>query len=210
MIIIFGLLTLYIQSMPITAYMITRSQELPTLDISSLESSEAIVVLGGGLKNNSYEYESGVSVNRSTLARLLYTAYLAKIYPNKLVVTSGGYNGKIREGDVMKRVLIDSFDVKNPILVEDNSRNTDENAKFVAKILLAKDIHNITLVTQAYHMARAMMLFKKYGLNPTAASTDYYYSPNAKISILYIIPNASAMLQIAVMYHEILGNLIYK
>ena len=178
--------------------------------MTQLKANDAIVVIGGGVNGNGFEYESGISVNRNTLIRLQYTAYLAKKYPKKLIVTSGGYTGKFREGAIMKDVLINSFGVKNPILVENNSRNTKENAEFVANLLLAQNIHNIVLVTEAYHMRRAMMLFKKYGLNPTAASTNYYSNINATIPTLSMIPNAGAIFQVSIMYHEIFGYLAYK
>jgi len=209
-ILIIGILSLYIQSIPLTAYVLTKSRELPPLEMTQLKANDAIVVIGGGVNGNGFEYESGISVNRNTLIRLQYTAYLAKKYPRKLIVTSGGYTGKFREGDVMKYILVNSFGVKNPILVENNSRNTDENAEFVAKLLLDKNIHNIILITEAYHMRRAMMLFKKYGLNPTAASTNYYSNINATTPTLSIIPNAGSIFQVSTMYHEILGYLIYK
>ncbi len=209
-ILIIGILSLYIQSLPITAYILTKSRELPPLIAGQLKANDAIVVIGGGINGNGFEYESGVSVSRSTLIRLQYTAFLAKKHPKKLIVTSGGYTGKFREGDVMKDVLINSFGVKNPILVENDSRNTKENAEFVAKLLLNKNIHNIILITEAYHMQRSMMLFKKYGLNPTSASTNYYSNINAIIPSLSMIPSADAMQQVSTIYHEIVGYYVYK
>jgi uncharacterized SAM-binding protein YcdF (DUF218 family) len=208
--IILGIFLLYAQSIPYTAYIISKNIELPPLSKNALKISDAIVVLGGGLSSNEFEYESGVMVNRSTMVRLNYTAYLAKQYPNKLIVTSGGYTGKFREADIMRDVLIKSFGVKNPVIVENNSRNTDENARFVANILLPKDIHNIIVVTQAYHMRRALMLFEKYGMKPIPASTDYYISEYAATPSLSIIPTAGAMDQVSIIYHEILGYSLYK
>ena len=149
-------------------------------------------------------------MNKYTLIRLKYAAYLAKQHPNYLIVTSGGYSGKYREADIMRQTLIKSFGVTNKIIVENKSRNTDENAKFVADLLLSQNIHNVILITQAYHMSRALMLFKKYGLNPVPASTDYYTSLNATIPILSIIPNAEAMAQTTIILHEILGYFFYK
>ena len=209
-IIIVGILSLYIQSLPLTAYILTKSRELPPLTISQIKANDAIVVIGGGINGNGFEYESGVNVNCDTLIRLQYTAFLAKKYPKKLIITSGGYTGKFREGAVMKYALIKSFGVKNPILVESDSRNTKENAEFVAKLLLAKNIHNIILVTEAFHMQRAVMLFKEYGLNPTPASTNYYSNINATTPTLSMIPSANAITQVSTIYHEMLGYFAYK
>lgn len=205
-----GLLFLYIQSTPFIAAYITRSIEQAPLDETKLKAAQAIVILGGGVNGNSYEYQQGVSAKVSTLIRLDYAAYLAKKYPQKLIITSGGYTGTNREARVMKSALINDFEVKNPIILEDNSRNTDENAEFVAKLLKPLHINNIILVTQASHMKRAMMLFKKYNLNPIGASTDYYDNYDAKTPALTLIPNASAMNQVSLIGHEYLGYLIYN
>ena len=201
---------LYLQSIPVTAYILSKRYELPPLQMADLTTSDAIVILGGGINPNGFEYESGINVNRGTLIRLQYAASLAKLQPHKLIITSGGYTGKFREANVMRNVLVNSFGVKNPIIVEPNSRNTDENAKFVADILKPLHIHNVILITQAYHMQRSMMLFRKYGLNPTAASTDYYSSEDALSPLLSFIPTAAAMLQVSVVYHEVIGYYVYK
>ena len=207
--VILGIICLYVQSIPITAYLLKKSFELPPISRQELRRSQAIVIIGGGL-NYSPEYPKGIGVTSSTLIRLKYVSYLAKQYPDKLIVTSGGYTGTIREANIMKDVLIDSYGIKNPIITEDNSRNTDENAKFVANILLPMNIKTIALVTQAYHMQRAIMLFKKYGLEPIPASTDYYDKSHFKTKVLAFIPTASSMQQVALVFHEALGNLLYK
>lgn len=207
---IFGLISLYIQSIPLTAYILSKELEIPAMPISELNNAQAIVILGGGINGNSFEYESGVNANKGTLIRINYTAYLAKMSPNKLIVTSGGYTGKYRDANVMKDILINAYNVKNPIITENKSRNTDENAKFVANILLPMHIKNVIVVTQAFHMRRAIMLFKKYGLNPTPASTDYYISDDALTPVLSLIPTTGAMQQVSTIYHELIGYYIYK
>lgn len=210
LIILFGVIFLYIQATPFFSYHLSKSIELPPIKQSAVKNSQAIVVLGGGINNSSYEYPMGAVVKTSTLIRLDYAAYLAKQYPNKLIVTSGGYTGsKYTEASVMRDTLITTFAVKNPILIEDKSRDTDENAEFVAKMLLAKGIHRVVVVSQAFHVRRAIMLFKKYGLEPIGASTDYVSSDDAHTKELMFVPNATAMAITARTLHETFGYLFY-
>ncbi|MBP9743287.1 MAG: YdcF family protein [Burkholderiales bacterium] len=205
-----GILLLYIQATPIMAYWISKKYELPPLTSQEFQSSQAIVILGGGVNRKGPEYTLDANVSKATLIRLNYAVFLAKQDPTKLIIPSGGYTGNIREADLMRELLIDIYKVTNPIIVENQSRNTDENAKFAANILLARNIKNVIIVTQAFHMRRAMMLFHKYGLNPVAGSTDYYTDDNALTPALMFIPNAGAMHQVATIYHEILGYLVYE
>lgn len=203
-----GVIFLYFQSIPLTAYMVSQISHSPPLSHFEFESSQAIVVLGGGVNTNSPEYPGSIGEETSTTVRLTYAAYLAKQDPSKLIVTSGGAKGYISEAEVMRDMLHDIYGVKNQILVEGASMDTEENARFVARILLPMHIKNIVLVTQEFHMQRAMMLFRKYGLNPSAAATDRYYKICSINPVLLFIPNVFSMYQTALVLHELLGYVI--
>lgn len=49
--------------------------------------------------------------------------------------------------------------------LESNSHNTAENAQFGRSLLLEYGINKIVLVTQAYHMPRAVNEFRKAGFD---------------------------------------------
>ena len=56
--------------------------------------------------------------------------------------------------------------------VEDASDDTWENAAFSAEILKKQGIHSVYVVTQGWHMRRAMLAFRHAGLIATAAPTS--------------------------------------
>lgn len=207
-----GIITIYIQSTPFFASHINQLLEFPPLKNGQIKNAQAIVVLGGGINTNSFEYPSNTVPSPETLIRLNYAAYLAHKYPKLPIVTSGGYNGMYHtEGRVMRDILLNSYMVTNTIWMEEASRNTEENAKYTAKILLEKNITTAAIVTQAYHERRACMLFKKYGITPIiAASTDYIYPADSIILPLAFIPSASAMRYTARAIHEIIGYWVYR
>ena len=205
----FGIIFLYIQATPLFSYQLSRAFEPAPLTQGALDDAQAIVVVGSGLNPRAYEYPTHIMVSDDTLARLGYVAYLVRDYSDKLIITSGGYTGtKQSEASVMRDTLITFFAVKNPIMIEDKSRDTDENAKFVAQILLDKHLQHIVLVTSAYHMRRTMMLFRKYGLDPVAAPTDFVTNDDANTNILALVPTAHALAVTARTLHEIIGYLV--
>ena len=59
------------------------------------------------------------------------------------------------------------------ILLEDQSRNTSENASFSAPLLRERNAQEILLVTSASHMPRAAALFKAQGFQVIPAPTDF-------------------------------------
>ena len=54
------------------------------------------------------------------------------------------------------------------ITIEDNSRNTDENARFTAALVDPEPSQRWIIVTSAFHMPRSMGVFEKAGFHPIA------------------------------------------
>ena len=59
------------------------------------------------------------------------------------------------------------------ITLETRSRNTDENARFTAALVHPQSDQTWLIVTSAYHMPRAMGLFRKAGFEAIAYPVDY-------------------------------------
>src|SRR5262249_50874328 len=97
--------------------------------------------------------------------RLLVVPELLRRYPNARVLFSGG--ALIDDGDPEAKFaarLLDSFGiVPSRIILEDRSRNTLENAVFSKAIVQPKPGERWLLVTSAYHMPRAIGVFREAG-----------------------------------------------
>ena len=116
--------------------------------------------------------------------RVWHAARLYKAGKAPRVIASGN-------GDRVSTLplLLDFGVPESAVIVEDESRNTEENARFEERILTASDksgtqlptandqqpTKKILLVTSAYHMRRAMLMYRKYApsLEIIPAATDY-------------------------------------
>lgn len=118
--------------------------------------------------------------------RLKEAAKWADIYPDaKIVVTGGqGETEPFTEGSEMKRYLIEELSIsEDRIIVEEASMNTFENMTFTGKILEKEDDEfsyentPILVVTNNFHMYRAMQIAKKAGFENVsgAPSGTYVY-----------------------------------
>lgn len=124
--------------------------QVPLSNTSSLsQPPTAIVVLGGGLTNNT---QNDIIINDYTKRRLqtaeeLYTQF------NLPIIVSG------KESPWMMKWL----QQQNVwwVVPEKNSFNTCENAKFTAQTI---HVNNVILVTDAYHMNRARRQFALNGI----------------------------------------------
>jgi uncharacterized SAM-binding protein YcdF (DUF218 family) len=164
---ILSLGSLLVLSMPIAGRaLMAPLEQHPPITAAQLQQVQAIVILGGG----SYfapEY-GGDTVGSATLERLRYGARLARESRLPLLVTGGAPAGGRPEGELMRETLEQDFGVKVR-WVETASRDTAENASLSAPLLKAAGITRIALVSNGWHLPRAIPLFAKQGLEVTPA-----------------------------------------
>lgn len=122
----------------------------------------AIVVLGAGSESFAPEY--GVSsLQAPSLERLRYGVWLAG-QTGAPIAFSGGVGwaqqGSTSEARVAAKIAADEFG--RPIRwIEDESRDTRENATKTIALLKSAGINHVVLVTHGYHMKRALRAFNQ-------------------------------------------------
>ena len=94
------------------------------------------------------------------------------------------------------------------ILLENESRDTNQNALFTAKILKERHFTNPVLVTSGYHMKRALLLFRKAGITATPFPAGYSYSFGSSYSWADFLPHSMRSTSLAM--KEYLGLLYYS
>lgn len=135
-----------------------------------------IIVLGGffegavNLVRGGYELNSGGD-------RIVEAAILARRYPDAKVVVTGGAGTLLLEGAAdgatAPRLLEGLGIPRERMVLEDQSRDTYENAVMTRQLVDPKPGETWLLVTSAFHMPRSMMLFRRAGFDVVAWPTDY-------------------------------------
>ena len=123
---------------------------------------DGIVVLGGAVTADIAAARNDVALNEAA-ERMTATVELARRYPNARIIFSGGdgslvYGGNESDGALrlFERLGLPSGRVE----LEDQSRNTFENVLFSKRIAAPKPGERWLLVTSAYHVPRAMGMFR--------------------------------------------------
>jgi uncharacterized SAM-binding protein YcdF (DUF218 family) len=135
-----------------------------------------IISLGGALDTVVSEPRGEVALNEAA-ERMTVIAELARRFPGARIVFSGGsgrivYDG-VTEASLAAR-LFESFGIaKERILLEDKSRDTDENARFTKELLQPKPGERWLLVTSAHHMPRSIGVFRAAGFPVEAYPVDF-------------------------------------
>ena len=198
-------LTLF--SLPVVASSLARAWETyPALTRPLPKGPRAIVVLAAGRYRKAPEYGGQDTVGTDTLVRLRYAARLFRESQLPILTSGGAPLGGPPAAVLMRRVLRRDF--KTPVKwVEDHSQTTAQNAHDSAAILLPLGIRDIFLVTQAWHMRRAVLLFRQAGFTVVPAPTDFVTKSRRSGTILSYLPSAHAIALSAKVVHELIGVL---
>ena len=135
-----------------------------------------IVVLGGAVEADTSIGRDQITVNEAG-EREIALADLARRYPQARLVFSGG-SGSMRDDAVSEAEIVSRFAdtlgvPRNRLILEQQSRNTRENALFSARMVQPKPDERWLLVTSAWHMPRSVGCFRKAGFDVTAYPVDY-------------------------------------
>jgi uncharacterized SAM-binding protein YcdF (DUF218 family) len=135
-----------------------------------------VVVLGGAI-DDEVSRARGQTTFAEGAERLTEAAILARRYPSARIVYTGGSNSLLgrpsSEAEDARALLVAMGVDPQRITLETRSRNTDENARFTAALVHPESGQTWLLVTSAYHMPRAMGLFRKAGFAAVAYPVDY-------------------------------------
>jgi uncharacterized SAM-binding protein YcdF (DUF218 family) len=176
------------------------------------EPITGIILLGG--------FEDGwVSKGRDTLGlneaaeRLTEGVRLAKMHPEAKLVFTGGVGGLLSGGvDAATPIgqwLQDMGIAADRIVLEGKSRNTEENATFTRDLVSPKPGDRWVLVTSAFHMPRAMGVFRHAGFDVIPFPVDYRtYGPVDLTRLFESIPDGLKRTDFA--FKEWVGLLMYR
>jgi uncharacterized SAM-binding protein YcdF (DUF218 family) len=216
LIVALSLTALLILSLPLTGYELMRGIEtrFPPLRLTAAADAGpppgAIVILGGGRYTDAAEYGEGDSVNRHTLERLRYGAYLHRLTGLPILVSGGApFGEKVAEATLMQTALTRDFQVEAK-WVEDKSANTYENAKFSKALLVQAGIRRVYLVTHATHMPRAVWVFENLGVDTIPAPMGFTTLNKTERETLGYFPSAHGLQLSSSALRERLGLMWYR
>ena len=207
-----GVIILVILSMPIVSDKLIAylESDYELIKPSKVESADAVVVLSGMVKTiqtkNGLDYEWGEAADRIFAGIDLFKLNKAPV----LVLTSGKlpWSIGVPEGEYLRDVAIDLGVPKKDILLTENVENTDQEAKAIKKLLLL-DNPKIILVTSAFHMPRAQLVFEAAGINVIPFPVDFIIGAE-KFTFMSFIPSAGSFASTSFFVREMIGRTYYS
>lgn len=140
-----------------------------------------------GKKNLDYIIVLGAQVRDTGVSKVLkYRLDAAKKYldenPDTICIVSGGQgaNEPCTEAEAMADYLFSQGIEKDRILLEDKSKNTEENIRYSRK-LMREEYDGVGIVTNNFHVFRSVQIAKSQGLEEVygiAANSNIWYLPH--------------------------------
>lgn len=187
--------------------------EMPVAKPAELEKHDMAIVLGGAMRYYNSDISRpvyGPAVERLIQAVILYR----KGKVNKIFLSGGSgllFMQQFKESEILNRELQDLCVDEKDILMENESRNTYENAVYTAEAMHELNYDGkIILITSAHHMRRSLACFEKAGLKVTPFPVDSYAGKIIWRPERILIPDAENLWTWGMLIHEWIGCIAYK
>ena len=170
---------------------------------------DGIIVLGGA-EQTMLSGARGEPMLNGNAERLFAALDLARRFPEAQVVFSGGlgdpWNGIPPQSDIFREVMLMAGLPEARLVLEGQARNTDENVLLLKQLVQPQPGQHWVLVTSAYHMPRAMGLFRKAGWKVAPWPVDYRGLPPMLAPRIDLVEQFEVL---SVAAHEWIGLLAY-
>jgi len=205
----FGLILL-IGAYPVGQWLAEPLESYSAIPGPDAPAPDGIIVLGGAWQTEQADYWQQWELNHAAERELAFLM-LAERYPAAKLVFTGGSGRVFSQGHKeahWAQALYRDFGLDETRLVlESESRNTDENARFSKRLVTPKIDERWWLITSAYHMPRSVGVFCQQGWSVTPYPVDHYYAglswrPNWQL--------AKHLQELERVLHEWLGLVVYR
>ncbi len=176
-----------------------------------IENNERpVVVLAGGMRGGYTDFSGAQRLSNTSKNRALAAAEI--VAPHSLLFIAGGRARNRRtdaEAEAMSALIEHSLPAGVTVVTEVNSESTHQNALNINSIFeqmqLPKDI---VLVTSAWHMRRAVGVFRRHGFNVCTYGVDPQQHIGVPLTALW--PQTTALQKTKIALHEWIGWYFYR
>ena len=192
----------------------SRMWEVPATHYKDLKTYDAGIVLGGKLSYDSdfdrIQFQRGAD-------RLLQAVELYKTGTIKKIFFTGGSGSiefaQMKEGMFVRRYLLTLGIPDRDIWIENESKNTRENALYSLEFLERHEFQGgkFLLITSGHHMRRALGCFRTVDIEVTPYSVERNAGTERRFGFDHLfIPNVNTLIWWEALIHEWIGMIVYK
>lgn len=194
------------------AVLLPLEDRFPPADLANGPAPVGILLLGGA-QDMSVSVARGRPALNEAGERFLEAAVLARRFPEAKILFSGGAGGILfedeREARGAARIFSELGIARDRLLLEDQARNTYQNAVLMKAMAKPKPGERWLLVTTASHMPRAMGCFRQVGFAVEPWPVDYRTRGSADLASFFTRPS-SGLRRFDLASRQWVGLLMYR
>jgi uncharacterized SAM-binding protein YcdF (DUF218 family) len=171
---------------------------------------EVVIVLGGVSR---YDDDNEMMDFNGNIERLLNVLPMVENGQVQHILFAGGSGSLVqdeKEANVIGDYLISIGIKEGALILEDESRNTYENAKYAAEIIKKRQLKPVLLVTSATHMYRSVKCFEAQGLFIDTYKVDYTEAEHRWSVDALLLPHPKVLDSWTALFHEWIGLIAYQ
>ncbi|XER12267.1 hypothetical protein SATMO3_24570 [Sporomusa aerivorans] len=196
---------LYLISTPLVGDALIRSLESRYSPPPAV-NGDVIVMLGGGATADTPNVHGLGHLTGFAANRLLTAAQLQRLTGAPVIISGGQvFANSGKEAEIGRHILLGLGVDDAKIIVEGQSLNTADNARFTQQILTERGFLRPILVTSAFHMERSVQQFAKFHVNVIPYPTDYQTNIRFLFEWNMLWPRADAFYNTQLAVKEYLG-----
>lgn len=178
--------------------------------VAEIEPADKVIVLSGMIhpatdgEGNTFQ-QFGNGIDRFEAAIEIMKQGKAE----KIIFTRGKvpwFKGA-PEGEILANMAVERGVDPADILLTGTARNTVDEARAVKKLVTSTD--KLFLITSAFHMPRAELIFTNHATNVTPYPVDFRVRPT-HFSVIDFVPDAEAVSLSSRFVREMLGRTFYR
>ena len=171
---------------------------------ASIAACRYIAVLGGG-NSNDVGMPASSQLSTSALARIVEAVRLARILPDATLIVSGPAEpGRRSHASVLTHAAKSLGIAASRIVLIDTARDTEDEAAAVRAIAGQAPV---ALVTSAWHMPRAAILFRQAGVAFVACPADFVARVDPSFNWDDLLWDSESLERSTLAVHERIGAL---
>lgn len=208
-----GLAVLFVCSTPYVDNAISWSLERSAASTYDREAVYDVVILLGGVGDERVWSMTGEPSLNENVERLVATHRLLRDGHARYAIVSGGVNDALyqafNEAAMLAGMLRDWGIAGERVIVEDQAKNTRENALLSAAIVRERGFRRVLVVTSAFHVPRSMDCFRAVGLDADFLAVDHRAIPPV-LELRQLLPRAEALFRTSAAIRELSGRAVYR
>ncbi len=188
--------------------------EIPPTPLESLKENYELGIVLTGVTRSLKSPQDRVYLDAGA-DRIMHALWLYRKGKIKKILITGGtidITGKAHrsEASQLAKILADAQVPAQDIILDENAKNTRENALNTQKIIERQfPKQKYLLITSAFHLRRSEACFRAVGLEVTPFSAGFHTIDWQRSGLIDFIPSEKALHLWYILVHEVVGYVVY-